>query len=79
MRRTGTSKRVLDHLARNPNCTRADLMEALGLNTNQTSQILWRLKADRKVECKFAGRFSTWDIVREKRPVNSVFDMLGVE
>jgi hypothetical protein len=79
MRKAGASKQVLAFLAANPDCTRAQIMAGCDMKSLALSQILWKLKADRRVECKFAGRFSTWDIVREKRPRNSVFDMLGVE
>ncbi len=78
--RAGIGKTVLDYIAANPGAKRDQIIQACGINQVQASNILWRLKGDRLIECKFAGRFSTWDIVREKRPVNSVFNIvLGVE
>jgi hypothetical protein len=64
----GNAKRVLELIEAKPGLTRGQIMQELGLRPRQANNALWRLKEAERIECGFAGRYSTWT-VKGLRPV----------
>ena len=80
--REGNAKRVLELIEAKPGLTRGQIMQELSLRERQINNALWRLKDGERIECGFAGRYSTWavkapKVAAEVRRVASVWD-LGV-
>jgi hypothetical protein len=59
-------ERVFAHVKANPGAKREDIVVALDMSLKAASNALFNLKRARRLECSFAGRFSTWAVPVER-------------